>query len=564
MHDVKQETALFLELDKEYFQKEEEFFDILTFKFSYDSEVCKKYELIKRFFPSSILKFDGGEEDFSVLNELRGFTLSTPLSLYVEALICRCNGHFRNSLFESQFKQYANQCFDEAKIDGDFKRKNFKLFLNVDCVFFKEGFNAVFQDFINSLNGPLTILQIFIFSTFFDFYGEISKENQSAFTSTFLGKINDPKDDFQFANSILPLIQKLISVEKGKKKDSLKYAYAKIVNGLSTGNPHYEAFWMQELYQTARTYLAEIKSSDVCLIDSIANKQIFANKKALEGMQSFKIPLGSASAADLKSRFDKTEMALKRLTFPESVYSFLLALSPFSLKTIEGMINEYKKDSLTGLFKESYLNEDGELLNGRTLNKYEQFSLDAEKPISLLFGLFYINLINCFFRANKDRLYVQTVHPFIENVVSNNPLIQESDRKEMTEIFDNLFLDKFGDKFTDLCSQLEKSLRYWLTEKGINTKKMKPDSNDEIGISDMFNHAENNRYRDALEEVIDEDYYFTLTWMLNDDFGWNLRNKAVHGKLTGNDKMRYSVLFASLQIFKLFLGNWFPPKSVSK
>jgi hypothetical protein len=99
------------------------------------------------------------------------------------------------------------------------------------------------------------------------FYGEISKENQSAFRLHFFGQNKRSERRFSVCQSrILPLIQKdNLGSEKGKKKDSLKYAYAKIVNGLSTGNPHYEAFWMQELYQTARTYLAEIKSSDVQL-----------------------------------------------------------------------------------------------------------------------------------------------------------------------------------------------------------------------------------------------------------------------------------------------------------
>jgi hypothetical protein len=564
MSDIKVETELFLELDKEYFQKEETFFASLTSQFSHGFEVCKKYEPIKRFFTSSILKFDGGESDFSILNELRGLPLSKPLSIYAEGLICKCKGHSHNSLFEIKFKQYANQCFEEIKTGDNFNRRNFRLFLNVDSVFFKEGFNAVFQDFLNSLSGPLNVFQIFLFSTFFDFYGKMSKENQSSFASTFLEKIKDPRDDLEFIDPVLSLIQKIIPVQKDKTKDEFKYAYAKIVNGLSTSNPHYEAFWMQEPYQTALTYLVEIKSPDIQLVDSITNKQRFANKKALESIKPQLIPLDPALAEDLKSKFTETETFIKGLTFPDSVYFFLSSLYPFFLKTLESMIEERKKDSLAGLFNEAYLNEDGELLNGRKLKPYEQFSLDAAEPISLLFDLTYINFIKCFFRANKDRLNIQTIHPFIENIVSTNPLIQESDRSEMTVIFDNLFLDKFGDKFTDLCAQLEKSLRYWLSEKGISTKKMKPDSNDEIGISDIFNHAEHNRYRDAIEEVIDEDYYFTLTWMLNDDFGWNLRNDAVHGKLTGEKKMRYSVLFASLQIFKLYLANWSSSNGTSK
>jgi hypothetical protein len=555
MQDAKTEIGLFLELDKEFFQKEETSFNYIADSFSFESTIYKKYELIKRYFPSDVKKFIGEEADFSVLKELEGVSLSEPLSIYIETLICKCKGHFCDSLFLQKFKKYSDQCFSEAQTGENFQRQNLQFFLGFEAVFFKEGFNASFEDFLFSLTESLSTWQAFIFSYFFDLFGALSEKNKASFFSSFIKKIDYPKDDFAFMNSATLLIQKIIPTVKDK--EPFKYAYAKIVNGLSTSNPHFEAFVMQGPYQTALTYLAEIKSTDFSLIDSITAKKAFANKKVLENMQSHSIPLDPASTAALKNQFDRIEAKFKSSPFPESFFCFLSYLSPFSLKTIEKMISDMKKESVFGQFcQESYLAEDGELLNGRKLKSYEQFSLDAGRPISLLMDAEYINLINCFFRANCNRLDVQTVHPFIENVVSTNHLIQKSDRQEMITIFENLFLNKFGDKFNDLCSQLENSLRFWLAAQGISTKKMKPDSNDEIGISDIFNYGENNRYRDAVEKVIDEDYYFTLTWMLNDDFGWNLRNEAIHGKLTGEKKMRYSVLLASLLIFKLFLANW--------
>jgi hypothetical protein len=249
---------------------------------------------------------------------------------------------------------------------------------------------------------------------------------------------------------------------------------------------------------------------------------------------------------------------MKNKSFQESLFLLFDCLRPFSIEKIKKDILDEKNSSIVGaLFEDSDIDEDGNLLNGRDLKDYERFSLDARIPIINLFSTTYVNFIICFLRANNDRINYDFIHVFVEGIVSNNKMIAEQDKTEMTVIFENLFLNKFDEKFNDLCSQFENSLRFWLSAKGISTKKMKPNSSDVIGLSDIFNYGKNNRYRDAIKTIIDDDEYFTLTWMLNDDFGWNLRNKAVHGQLTGDKKKTYNVLFASLMIFELYLANWF-------
>ena len=70
----------------------------------------------------------------------------------------------------------------------------------------------------------------------------------------------------------------------------------------------------------------------------------------------------------------------------------------------------------------------------------------------------------------------------------------------------------------------------------------------------IFNYDETNKFRDKLLETIDEDYYFTLTWLLTDEYGMNYRGNNFHGLSNVNISKTTNAIYTALLIIRLYLG----------
>ena len=122
--------------------------------------------------------------------------------------------------------------------------------------------------------------------------------------------------------------------------------------------------------------------------------------------------------------------------------------------------------------------------------------------------------------------------------------------------FASMFVDFLDGKYSEIINNViplfEDCLRFYLNNEGLYVRKI--NSGDYINCNDIFNNDKDNQYRDKLYETIDEDYYYILTWLLTDKFGYNLRNKDMHGINNPQLKQSADIMYVEYLIFRLFFA----------
>lgn len=543
--------ALFSSVDEELIKKNHESIPFVCEDIS-DSLNDLKYEAIRKYFPKDYFHFSGDNADFALLTRLRKSGFSESLALFVEALICKCRGHFRDSLFPHRFLGYFKGIFDAAADEREIEFADFHFFISIESSLFKRGFNHSFERFVATVRGPITVNQMYISESFVDLYSSLNMKNRLLCINDLKKWFSKPIDNSLFVYASVSLIKKLI--EKNVEISDFKLLYAKVVDVVSLDNPKFDVMTMQEFYQTALDYLAEIQSPDVKLFDSLSSKFTQVNRRAVQELKLFtyKVPDDQRKALDLY--FERITESMKAKPFGDRVYYLLALLEPFNVSEMHKQINsEDKRMPLLSAFPTVYLDVDGNPLNYDKSNLAQKFSLRASTYISSILSLFYNNVYLCFLRSNRN-LNPEEIVDFSTKIAEKNRLIEKTDVSAMATIFTDILSSKFSSVFGSLCTYFEKSLCSWFSSLNISTRKIKPHSNDRINLNDIFNFSPENRYAAEIKKIIDEDYFFTLTWLLTDEYGRNLRNNAVHGKLTGDNLNSVEVLFASLQIFKFYLA----------
>ena len=176
------------------------------------------------------------------------------------------------------------------------------------------------------------------------------------------------------------------------------------------------------------------------------------------------------------------------------------------------------------------------------------FSLDARQYIDIEIN-FWIDLyFSSFYKYfNLDDESTKT----IKKILTESDLIENNDiGKTINPIY--LFFKKdFLHSIGDIIINFEGNLRKYLKRKGLNIYK-RDKSHDVIDLNYIFNNHKVNSFRDCLLKIIDEDYYFTLKWLLTDKYGFNLRNQLAHDLSDKNILHSTYAIFTTLQILKLY------------
>lgn len=512
------------------------------------------FEPIKRFFPLNVFDFHAEVGDYEILSQLRDSLASDSLRIYIEILVCKCKGHFTDSYFPKLFEKYARECFENANSSQDFLKDDFELFLMVSSNLFNNVYNLIFDDFLMSITSTISIPQLFICICFLNLFNYLNTSGKLNLLKKLDIEFSFSKNDIGFINVSIEIINIILKLPiDNNTKRRFKYLYAKVIDSLLIDNPHYEPLFMIDYYYTAFNYLAEIESDDMVLVDSLEKKRAYAKNSASSTMTAIDIPLDKKHANEIQSELDKLLTVMRKEGFPKNLFHLFTLLDPFCVSDIRKRIDETKANSITSFFETKYFDDEGELVNYRELTDDERFSVEAHESISIVSQILHHNLINCFSMANHN-VDQNNVTQFFRSFVNDFPYIEPECRDEIIEVFTNIVIGKFYLTFRDLCSNLESSLRFFFSCKDINTRKMKPHRNDVIDLNDIFDYSKSNRYATELLKIIDEDFYFTLTWMLTDKFGWNLRNKVIHGVVSGEKKKTLSYLLASMQILKFYFS----------
>jgi len=164
--------------------------------------------------------------------------------------------------------------------------------------------------------------------------------------------------------------------------------------------------------------------------------------------------------------------------------------------------------------------------------------------------LYFNLLISPFFEIYKND---DDTKNFINAILSNNRLVSKDYLDNTSELIALFFEKDFKSSVFDLVQNLEALLRYFFKNEGYNIKK-RNSSGDYIGLSDIFSLKDKCDYRDKLLETITEDYYFTLRWLLVDEYGYQLRHKIAHRYAKKDEYNNIFAIYAVILIIKLIFG----------
>lgn len=142
---------------------------------------------------------------------------------------------------------------------------------------------------------------------------------------------------------------------------------------------------------------------------------------------------------------------------------------------------------------------------------------------------------------------------YIKSILENNEMVSDEQINDLSHWIIEFFKINFRDSTFDIVEEFEASLRYYFKNQKMNIYK-RNGTGDLIGLSTIFNDNDNNLYRDKLYEVIDEDFYYTLKWLLVDEYGFQLRHKISHRFKANQLYQKTYTIYAVLQIIRFYKG----------
>lgn len=298
-----------------------------------------------------------------------------------------------------------------------------------------------------------------------------------------------------------------------------------------------------------RDYMDELRSYSDESYNIIDNNIKIVSNEMLNKLQSFTISLPEDRNEELNDIQKKQYEKFMSMSNSDKVDELFTFLTPFNIDRIKNNISA-SNSVLHNLFPAFYLDENGKLINYRELTEIQMFSLKAKQHIDIFINFQFYLLIDSFFKTfNID----DSAKEYINKILLNNELVSLEQIEDLSYWFVEFFKTNFRDSVYDIIEEFEASLRYYFENQKMNIFK-KNGTGDLIGLSTIFNDNENNPYRDKLYEVIDEDFYFTLKWLLVDEYGLQLRHKITHRFKSKQLYQKTDTIFVVLQIIIFYMG----------
>lgn len=163
-----------------------------------------------------------------------------------------------------------------------------------------------------------------------------------------------------------------------------------------------------------------------------------------------------------------------------------------------------------------------------------------------------------FQEANKARIQlrkIKAIHDIkktVRKIIFESQLATSIMKEKLVKIFVGCIRSKFREKFAELLIVLEKALRDYFEHQGYSIEETS--SNKYISLRHIFRDDEANEYKQELLKLVNENFFFTLGWLLVDGEGGDLRNKIIHSY---DEVTEHEVKYAVLLILKLY---WAFPK----
>ena len=302
--------------------------------------------------------------------------------------------------------------------------------------------------------------------------------------------------------------------------------------------------------QFIRDEMTALKNSfsdeDFALLDSELET---ANKEALSHMIKIDYASDPKQTKIIQDQYQKNIDTFNKMSNDKKILDLICQTYPFSIERTKRIIQQ-PVSCLSMFANELVLDQDGRVINYKKLTDNELFSLKAKFSLNIDIQVYMQLLVFPFFQTfTLD----DESKKFIRSIFENNKLVDRNKIDDLSKLFCQFFNKEFENSVGQIVLAFEDSVRFYLKNQGLNIIKTNQ-SGHKIDLNYVFNNYENNSFRDKLLETIDEDFYFTLKWLLCDEYGFNLRNNYAHGDVYGSSLRDITAIYAIFQIFRFYFG----------
>lgn len=523
------------------------FFDARS-DFSHDSfiSILKKYSIITHSYKSIKVEPDDAQTILENYNASYNVLIRSVLDYLLSNSSLRSNSNLVSDCKECSILYFENI----KKINGGLPAYNLSLILKWTLYKHpseKKDINNIL--FSNIILGKEDTLRYFSLSDYLLRDKELSnlftKQQYVEIINKFYKTIVDMKESYIYIDTYNDFLKYFKENDKKEYQKLLKKYCNFIFANLANIDDHLK----QTELQKVRQYMDDLKEyddKDYQIIDCELER---VNKEQLSKLEHLSISLPDDQFQQIKKQIEANTKMYESLSNSNKLYKLLFETFPLSLEELQKNYEDSKK-SLSALFKENILDQDGRVINFNELTEEQNFSLKSTQNIRLRIDIYFDLIFNPFFNTFKMDNETENT---IKNIISNNRLVESSREQLLSDLFISFFSGDYKNSIFDIVLELEESIRHYLKQCGMNIMK-RDGSGDYIGLNNIFNDNIKNSFRDELLKVIDEDYYFTFKWFLTDEYGFDIRDKISHRFKSVNLYNTKFAIYITLHIFRLYWG----------
>lgn len=334
-----------------------------------------------------------------------------------------------------------------------------------------------------------------------------------------------------------------------KNKNKVEQTEKDLISFALLNADKFDVFFIQMEFQKLENLMFDLhcyEDKDFKLIEDYIDN---SGKENLANMKVVDLKLSKEESEKINEEYIQYANIFKNFDSVKQINELMFQMEPLNIAYIKENINS--KDNWASHFTENIIFDyDGKIINFDKENskKYE-FSIRGKPYCDICIIASVSFIYNIFMKyLKKDDVFKD----YLKKIMFSNKLIENDKALILYRKFLLFFGFNLEDSVFDIISEFESSMRYYLKNSGMSIMKRNK-KGEVINLNDIFNY-DNNSYKSKLLEIIDDDYYFTLEYLLTDRFGCNFKNIASHRFGNPNANFSSEAVYCVLHIFRFY---WF-------
>lgn len=360
---------------------------------------------------------------------------------------------------------------------------------------------------------------------------------------------SDEKTLFFHIDLYESLLEYLKNSDKTKKDQFVKDLCWLVIKNISfIKKDRFNQLLLQKIrkYMSKDKFKFDFKDEDFCLVDEAIETM---GQETLSKMIKIQINTDEEYDKLVSKQIEINDSLFNKFSNIDKLIETIASIKFLDLEFLQTHVQQNHKNSLNKIIPTYFYDEEGYILNDSVLDSGEKFSLSIIYDAKWWIDLQFLLLLNMFFETYKTD---KESEEFISDIINSSSMVGKKWKINVTNTFINFFNGLFDSSVITIILNLENNLRVYFKNKGLNIRKNNK-TLDYIGLGEIFNLKEDNKYRDVLFKKIDENFYFTLEWLLTDRFGVALRNKISHGTKVFEASQLKEGIYCCCLIFILYM-----------